>query len=106
MLGSALLIGVFALWFAASAATQVRVRATRRLRRWDPCQLLPRGNLFSPRPIQHDLVVRYRRWECRDRPGDWYELPYPGRRRWSDGVFSPRRRSRRIVYSQAERVVR
>jgi hypothetical protein len=101
-----LLIAVFAVWFAASAAVQIRVPATRRLRRLDPCQLLPRWNLFSPRPIQSDLVVRYRRWQSRERPGEWHELPYPGTRRLTDGVFSSRRRSRRMLYAQAERVVR
>lgn len=93
-------------WFVASAVVQIRLPTTRRLRRLDPFGLLPRWNLFSPRPIQTDLIVRYRRWDQATGPADWVELPYPGTRRVGDGVFSRRRRAKRTLYNQAERVVR
>lgn len=100
-----LIIGILVAWFVLSAVVQVRLPAPRRLRRLDPFGLLPRWNLFSPRPIQTDLVVRYRRWDAATGPCEWMALPYPGARRVGDAIFSGRRRSKRTVYNQAERVV-
>jgi hypothetical protein len=100
-----LIIGILAAWFVASVLVQIRLPAPRRLRRLDPFGLLPRWNLFSPRPIQTDLIVRYRRWDPTTGPCDWVALPYPGTRRAGDAIFSGRRRSKRTVYNQAERVV-
>lgn len=100
------IIGILAAWFVASAIVQIRLPLPRRLRRLDPFGLLPRWNLFSPRPIQTDLIVRYRRWDPATGLCDWVALPYPGTRRAADALFSRRRRSKRTVYNQAERVVR
>jgi hypothetical protein len=100
-----LIIGILAAWFVVSAVVQIRLPVPRRLRRLDPFGLLPRWNLFSPRPIQTDLIVRYRRWDPDSGPCDWVALPYPGPRRAADALFSGRRRSKRTVYNQAERVV-
>lgn len=106
MVPAGLIIGILAVWFVASAIVQIRLPAPRRLRRLDPIGLLPRWNLFSPRPIQTDLIVRYRRWDPATGLCDWVALPYPGTRRAGDAIFSRRRRSKRTVYNQAERVVR
>jgi hypothetical protein len=100
-----LIVGILAAWFVASVVVQIRLPAPRRLRRLDPFGLLPRWNLFSPRPIQTDLIVRYRRWDPATGLCDWVALPYPGTRRAGDAIFSRRRRSKRTVYNQAERVV-
>ena len=105
MIPPGLIIGILAAWFVVSAIVQIRLPATRRLRRFDPFGLLPRWNLFSPRPIQTDLIVRYRRWDPATGPCDWVALPYPGTRKAGDAIFSRRRRSKRTVYNQAERVV-
>ena len=105
MIPPGLIIGILAAWFVVSVVVQIRLPATRRLRRLDPFGLLPRWNLFSPRPIQTDLIVRYRRWDPATGPCDWVALPYPGTRKAGDAIFSARRRSKRTVYNQAERVV-
>jgi hypothetical protein len=105
MVPPGLIIWILAAWFVVSAIVQIRLPATRRLRRLDPFGLLPRWNLFSPRPIQTDLIVRYRRWDRATGPCDWVPLPYPGERRIADAFFSRRRRSKRTIYNQAERVV-
>ena len=105
MIAAYLVIALLAVWLAASAAVQIRIPLTQRLRRYDPCRMLPQFNLFSPRPVRQDLIVRYRRWESEDRVGDWSPLPYYGPRPFTELVFSPHRRSRRMVYRQARRLV-
>ena len=105
MIPPGLIIGILAAWFITSAVVQIRLPRIRRLRRFDPFGLLPRWNLFSPRPIQTDLIVRYRHWEAATGPQDWVALPYPRPRREGDALFSPERRSKRTIYNQAERVV-
>jgi hypothetical protein len=100
-----LAIAILAGWFALSAVVQVRLPLMRRIRRFDPFGLLPRWNLFSPRPITSDLVVRYRRWDPTRQPLEWSTLPFPARRRLTDGIFSRQRRSKKAMYAHAERVV-
>jgi hypothetical protein len=105
MVASCAVVGVLAVWLVASAVVQIRVPFVQRLRRYDPCHLLPRFNLFSPRPIRQDLVVRYRRWESESEAGQWRALPYYGPRPITEAFFSPHRRSRRMIYQQARRLV-
>ena len=105
MIPAWLAIGLLAGWLLITAVTQIRLPTVRRLRRLDPLGLLPKWNLFSPRPIVSDLVVRYRPYANERQPLAWSELPYPGPRRLTDGVFTRHRRAKRALYWQATRVV-
>lgn len=102
------LIAVLAVWLAVSAIAQIRDPRVLRVRRYDPFGLIPRWNLFSPRPIASDLIVRYRVWEDvqSGSPSEWHSLPMPGTRRLTDGLFSLERRAKRTIYSHALTCVR
>jgi hypothetical protein len=100
-----LVIAILVGWFVVSSIVQVRLPAIRRIRRFDPFGLLPRWNLFSPRPIVSDLIVRYRLWVEPQHPLEWRTLPYPAGRRPTDGIFTRQRRAKKALYWQAEHVV-
>ncbi|NUR71718.1 MAG: hypothetical protein HOU81_12925 [Hamadaea sp.] len=96
------LVGVFALWAAASAISQIRRPGVRRLRRFDVLGLVPVWNLFGPRPIVSDYFVSYRAWdEAGQEVHDWRRLPLPGRRRVLDAVMNTRRRARKAQWGSA-----
>jgi hypothetical protein len=100
-----LVIAILVGWFVVSSIVQVRLPAIRRLRRFDPIGLLPRWNLFSPRPIVSDLIVRYRLWVAPQHPLEWRTLPFPAERGPTDGIFSRQRRAKKALYWQAEHLV-
>lgn len=91
-------IVIFTFWFLVSVASQLRTEWIGSRRRYDVFGLVPAWNFFAPRPIVTDYLISYRIWN-EDTADEWITLDVPGRRRWTDAFFNPRRRKRKALWT-------
>ena len=98
---------IFGLWLlltlvrAAGHRALIGLRVPRAL--W---ALLPNWNLFSPKPGVADYYVMYRDQSGSAEPGPWQTAHAPEARKWSHGVWNPRKVQAKAVFDLVQQLAR
>ncbi len=96
---SALVIGFFAVWAAASLAVLVP-RCSTWMRDRDYIGLLPQWKFFAPIPGRGDFHLLYRDLYF-EGATEWTEVAFGNERRWWNFLWNPHRREGKAVFDAA-----
>lgn len=100
-------VGGLALWFFATAASNLPLREFDRLRRPDRTgQLIPNWRFFAPSPVGHDFEVVYRTRAAGSVGTCWRVALAPTPRRGLDAVWMPVRRRDKALMDLATELLR
>jgi hypothetical protein len=94
-------------WFVASVVSQHPQRAFDRVRRFDATNtLIPDWRFFAPEPAQHDFGVLCRTLDADGAETPWVEVVPVTPRRWTDGVWFPKRRVDKAIFDLCDQLTR
>jgi hypothetical protein len=96
-LSGLLILALLGVWFLISIPNQLTNRYGAWVSRFDPFGFVPKWTFFAPIPGTFDYRLIYRDLLADGTPGEWQEVDWCVKRRWTHVLWHPRRLTTKLI---------